>query len=92
MIATMQFLVAVREPEPGRFVAMAPDLPGCHCASRSRSDVLAAITQEIILCVAELQVRGQSLPQPAAPIQHRQKPEFSNASWHVVDVALEPYL
>jgi antitoxin HicB len=53
------------DAEYGGYVVVCPSIPGCYSQGKTVSEALANIREAIELCIADMESRGEEIPDPS---------------------------
>jgi len=59
------FKVIIEPDELGRFVISCPSVQGCYSQGDTIDETLENIKEAIILCLADLESKGEEIPEPS---------------------------
>ena len=64
-MAIVDFKVLLEPAEEGGYVVSCPSLPGCYSQGETPEEALENIREAIMLCLEEMQARGEAIPDPS---------------------------
>ncbi len=84
----MKFPVVIHKDRDSDYGVTVPDLPGCFSAGDTPEEAFGNAIEAIECHIEGLLMDGEPIP-PTHPIDdHREKPEFADGIWALVDVDL----
>lgn len=87
----MKYPIYIHE-ENGCYGVTVPDLPGCFSAGDSVEDAIESVKEAIDLHAEGMVEEGMLLPQPQAISHHKNKPDYADGIWALVDVDMTRYM
>ncbi len=84
----MRYPIVIHKEDDTDYGVIVPDLPGCHSAGSSLDEAIENAREAIECHLEGLLLDGERIPRPGTIEEHKDKTEFKNGVWSVVDVDL----
>ena len=84
----MKYPVVIHKDPDSDYGVTLPDLPGCFSAGRTLEEALEMAREAAELHLEGLLEDGEPLPEPSPIEALRQRPEYANGIWALIDVDL----
>ncbi|MDA0152182.1 type II toxin-antitoxin system HicB family antitoxin [Vibrio sp. Makdt] len=88
----MQYPVAIQIGTDQSIMAIAADLKHCVASGTTYAEVMAKIKKQLEVMIAVMLFNGNEIPFASTIDEHIYNPEFSTASWCIIDVDLDESL
>jgi predicted RNase H-like HicB family nuclease len=82
----MRFPVVLHKDEESDYGVTVPDLPGCFSAGETVDEALTEAVEAIEAHLEGMLLDSEPIPTPKSVEFYKDKPEFSNGLWAIVDV------